>query len=77
VPPGFGQDVREWQMRKHPLSSHHAPGGADMSRPPSSLDCPLSPGDVAPKVVIKDGDRHRTDDVWDGDTGEQFTQTIR
>jgi hypothetical protein len=50
-----------------------------MSRPPSSLDRPLSPGDIAPRVATKDVDRHRTDDTWDGDAGEpdKFALLVR
>ncbi|XP_049813698.1 CAD protein [Schistocerca nitens] len=33
VPPGYGQDVREWQTKKHPV-----PTILELSRPPSSLD---------------------------------------
>lgn len=77
MPPGFGQDVREWQMRKQLFPSHQAPSGLDTSRPPSSLDYPVSPGDIAPKLTIKDADRHRTDDMWDGDNGEQLAERIR
>lgn len=54
-------------MKKQLFPSHQAPSGLDMSRPPSSLDYPLSPGDIAPKLTIKDVDRHRMDDTWDGD----------
>jgi hypothetical protein len=33
----------------------------------------MSPADVAPKLTIKEVDRHRADDVWEGDNGEQLT----
>jgi Transcriptional regulator containing GAF, AAA-type ATPase, and DNA binding domains len=71
VPPGFGQDVREWQMKKQLFPSHQAPSGLDISRPPSSLDCPMSPGETTARLTVKDVERHRIDDVWEGDNGEQ------
>lgn len=72
VPPGFGQDVREWQTKKQLLSSYQTPTVIDVSRPPSSLDCPLSPPDITPRLSVKETDRHRADDVWDGDNGKQL-----
>ena len=71
MPPGFGQDVREWQTKKQLIPSHQAPSGLDISRPSSSLDCPMSPGEAAARQTVKDVDRHRTDDMWEGDNGEQ------
>lgn len=71
VPPGFGQDVREWQTKKQLFSSYQTPTGADTSRPPSSLDCPMSPADV-PRLTVKEVDRHRADDIWEGENGEQL-----
>lgn len=71
VPPGFGQDVREWQTKKQLLIGHQAPAGPDTSRPSSSLDCPISPVDI-PKLTVKEVDRHRADDVWEGDNGEKL-----
>jgi hypothetical protein len=76
VPPGFGQDVREWQSKKQLFPSHQAPSGLDVSRPPSSLDGPMSPGESAARLHVKDVDRHRTDDVWEGDNGEQISISI-
>lgn len=71
VPPGFGQDVREWQAKKQFFPSHQAPSGLDISRPPSSLDCPMSPGESTARLTVKDVERNRTDDMWEGDNGEQ------
>ena len=59
VPPGFGQDVREWQSKKQ------FPG-LDVSRPPSSLDGPISPGDVRASTS-RDLDKH---EGWDTDNGK-------
>ena len=70
VPPGFGQDVREWQTKRQLFPSHQAPSGLDISRPPSSLDGPVSPGEAAARLPVKDVDRHRTDDIGEGDNGE-------
>jgi carbamoyl-phosphate synthase/aspartate carbamoyltransferase/dihydroorotase len=67
VPPGFGQDVREWQAKKQFFPSHQAPSGLDISRPPSSLDCPMSPGESTARLTVKDVERNRTDDMWEGD----------
>jgi len=70
VHPGFGQDVREWQTKKQLFPSHQTPSGLDISHPPSILDCPISPGDMAPRPIVRDVDRCRTEDVWEGDIGE-------
>jgi hypothetical protein len=31
----------------------------------------MSPGETAARLTVKDVERHRTDDVWEGDNGEQ------
>jgi hypothetical protein len=31
----------------------------------------MSPGETAARQTVKDVDRHRTDDMWEGDNGEQ------
>jgi hypothetical protein len=31
----------------------------------------MSPGETAARLTVKDVERHRTDDTWEGDNGEQ------
>ncbi|XP_067013440.2 multifunctional protein r isoform X2 [Anabrus simplex] len=61
IPPGFGQDVREWQTKK----AHQA----ELSRPPSSLEAPLSPAEAARLGTVKEVDRQEKD-VWAGGDSE-------
>ncbi|XP_069677002.1 multifunctional protein r [Periplaneta americana] len=67
MPPGFGQDVREWQTKKQLFPSHQAAPGLDISRPPSSLDGPISPGDTAARLGVREIEKHRPEDTWDAD----------
>nr|CAD7402532.1 unnamed protein product [Timema cristinae] len=68
VNPGFGQDVREWQTKKQWFLAPQGISGQESSRPPSSLECPISPENPIRLGVVRDIDKQETHklDMWEG-----------